>query len=412
MTAEATAAIAAAYEEEWGRIVGGLIRLTSDWQLAEDCTQDAFEAALLTWPAAGVPEKPAAWLALTARRRAIDRLRRAQNERAKLQTRAIMDELDAVARSHAADGDLPDDRLRLIFTCCHPALPVAARVALTLRAAAGLSTPAIAEAFLVSTDTMAQRLVRAQRKIRHAGIPYRVPTAEQLPERTRGVLAVLYLMFNEGYRDPGSADAAAVAVSALRLARQLGELMPRESEVAGLTALLCFQHSRRFTRLRDDRQLVTLEDQDRSRWDHAEIADGLRQLGRATALGEIGPYTLQAAIAACHAEAPTPEATDWARIVVLYDRLLSVHETPVVRLNRAIAVAMADSAAEGLRLLDELTSDDRLRSYPLLPAAQADLLRRSGRHREAVDRYAEALALTTDARERSYLQQRLVDVGG
>lgn len=407
MQADPAAAVAAAYETDWGRIVAGLIRLTADWALAEDCAQDAFEIALTRWSVDGVPPKPSAWLALTARRRALDRLRRSTNEAAKLRMKAIMDEVDALARSNALDLDIPDDRLRLIFTCCHPALPLAARVALTLRTVAGVATADIAAAFLVPTATMAQRLVRAQRKIENAAIPYRVPAQDQLPARLTGVLAVVYLLFNEGYRD---AQAVALAESALRLGCAVVELLPDEPEAAGLLALMHLQHSRRLARVDADGDLVTLEDQDRTQWDRTDIQSGMRHLHRALRQGSAGAYSLQAAIAACHALAPSAAATDWPKIVSLYDRLLLIADSPVVELNRAIALGMASTPEAGLAVLDRIASDSRLDWYALLPAAQADLLRRSGDVAAAAGRYREAIALSTSDAERSYLRRRLAEV--
>ena len=386
------AAIAAAHRSDWGRIVAGLIRWTGDWSLAEDATQDAFAAAVARWPRDGVPDRPAAWLTTTARNRAIDRLRSAKTERSRLME-VSMDLESAPAH------DLDDDRLRLIFTCCHPALPLAARVALTLRTVAGLPLAEIARAFLVPETTMAQRLTRARRKIEHAGIPYRVPPAELLEERLNGVLAVLYLAFNAGYSDVTLAD---LADSAVLLAEALVDLMPLESEACGLLALLLLQNSRRQARLSASGELLTIEEQDRSRWSRADIERGRATLASAR---ERGPYVLQASIAACHAVSPSAAATDWERIVVLYDELLAVSPSPVVSLNRAIAVGMRDGPEARLVLIDGVALE--LPGFHLMPAAQADLLRRAGRIDDAVARYREAIPLAPTAEERAQLQRRL-----
>jgi RNA polymerase sigma-70 factor (ECF subfamily) len=309
-------------------------------------------------------------------------------------------------------GDIPDDRLRLIFTCCHPALPLDARVALTLRTLAGLTTAEIARAFLVPEATMAKRLVRAKHKIRNAGIPYRVPPAHLLPERTAGVLAVLYLLFNEGYAASAGADLVrqGLCAESIRMARVLVQLMPGDPEVLGLTALLLHQDARRAARVDDADELVTLEDQDRSRWDRREIEEGIALVDAAMRRGQPGPYQVQAAIAACHASAPTAGDTDWAQIALLYGRLAELTGSPVVELNRAVAVAMADGPAAGLELVDALDSAGSLPDYHLLPATRADLLRRLGRRREAAAAYEQALALVPTDAERRYLRGRLVEV--
>jgi RNA polymerase sigma-70 factor (ECF subfamily) len=384
-------AIAAVHRSDWGRIVAGLIHRTGDWTLAEDATQDAFAAAFERWPNDGIPDRPAAWLTTTARNRAIDRLRSAKAERSRL------GELSIEVESPESN-DIEDDRLRLIFTCCHPALPLAARVALTLRTVAGLSVAEIARAFLVSETTMAQRLVRARRKIDHAGIPYRVPPAELLEERLNGVLAVLYLAFNAGYSDIALSD---VAASAIALAEAVVDLMPLESEARGLLALMLMQDSRRYARV-DSGELLTLEEQDRSRWDRFEIERGCAILASARARG---PYVLQASIAQCHAVAESAESTDWSRIVALYDELVSLSPSPVVELNRAIAVGMRDGPDAGLALIDDVSA--RLAGFHLVPAAQADLLRRAGRVAEADVRYREAIELAPTDEERVQLQRRL-----
>jgi RNA polymerase sigma-70 factor, ECF subfamily len=406
------AAVAAAFREEWGHVVATLIRMTANWDLAEECTQDAFATALARWPTDGVPAKPGAWLTTTARNRALDRLRRSRTEAAKLQEVAAMSV--PAEPPMPDDSGVTDDRLRLIFTCCHPALTLEARVALTLRTLAGLTTAEIARAFLVPEATMAKRLTRAKNKIRDAGIPYRVPPAHLLPERISGVLAVLYLLFNEGY----SASAGAwvrrgdLTAEAIRLARLLVALMPAEPEAAGLLALLLLQDARTAARLDVEGELVTLEDQDRSRWDAEKIAAGLDLLDSALRQAPAGPYLLQAAIAACHARASLPADTDWAQIATLYGELGQLVPSAVVELNRAVAVAMARGPAAGLALVDELAAGGVLTSYYLLPATRADLLRRLDRRPEAAASYREALALAPTEPERRYLQRRLTEVGG
>ncbi|WP_433464526.1 RNA polymerase sigma factor [Spirillospora sp. CA-128828] len=392
------AAADAAYRDEWGQVVATLIGMTGDWDLAEDCAQDAFTAALTTWPRDGVPSRPGAWLTTAARNRAIDRLRRDAAGAAKLRRLAVP------ARDEPLEEDIPDERLRLIFTCCHPALPFPARVALTLRTLAGLSTAEIARAFLTAEPAMAQRLVRAKRKIQEAGIPYRVPPAELLPSRLAAVLAVLYLIFNQGY-DEEDPDRALTA-EAIHLARVLVRLMPAEPEPRGLLALMLLHEARRATRT-EGGVLVTLENQDRSRWDRALIAEGVAALDRALAARSAGPYQVQAAIAACHATAPDAASTDWPQIAILYAELGRLAPSPVVDLNRAVAVAMADGVPAGLALVDELAASGRLAGYHLLPATRADLLRRDGRAAEARAAYEEALKLAPTEAERRYLAGRL-----
>ncbi|MEV0661635.1 RNA polymerase sigma factor [Actinomadura luteofluorescens] len=398
-------AVAAAFREEWGRVVATLIRMTGDWDLAEECAQEAFARALERWPQDGVPRRPGAWLTTTARNHALNRIRRGATETAKLRELGTM--TDAPERPD--QGGLPDDRLRLIYTCCHPALPVEARVALTLRTVLGLTTGEIARAFLVAEPAMAQRLVRAKRKIRQAGVPYRVPPAHLLPERTASVLGVVYLLFNEGYAATEGADPvrAGLCAEAIRLARLLHDLAPGDPEVTGLLALLLLQHSRHAARTDGAGELVALEDQDRSRWDRAAIAEGAALVDEALRRAEPGPYQVQAAIAACHGTARTAGETDWPQIAALYGRLEAMSPGPVVRLNRAVAVAMADGALAGLAMVDRI---EGLEGYHLLHATRADLLRRLGRPEEAAAAYREALALSRADADRRYLARRLDEV--
>jgi RNA polymerase sigma-70 factor (ECF subfamily) len=408
--ADVEAEVAEAFRHEWSRVVATLIRMTGDWDLAEECAQDAFATALARWGSDGVPDRPGAWLTTTARNRALDRLRRSKTEAAKLKEVAALSVPDEAP--DYGDSGVTDDRLRLMFTCCHPALTLEARVALTLRTLAGLTTAEIAKAFLVPEATMAKRLTRAKHKIRDAGIPYRVPPAHLLPERTGGVLAVLYLLFNEGYAASAGDDLLRPGLSgeAIRLGRLLTRLMPDEPEAAGLLALMLLQDSRSAARLDDDGELVSLEDQDRSRWDAGEIAEGIGLLESALRRQRAGPYQLQAAIAACHSEVADPAETDWQQIALLYGELRKIVPSAVVELNRAVAVAMADGPAAGLLLVDNLAASGELTGYYLLPAARADLLRRLERRQEAAASYREALDLAATEPERRYLSRRLAEV--
>lgn len=415
MTQDATAAIQEAFTEEWGRIVAALIGRTRDWDLAEDCAQQAFTEAAQRWPGEGVPRQPGAWLMTVARNRAIDRLRHERMRDARLrEAAAVMSDRfeDTGDEELGDDSGIEDDRLRLMFTCCHPAIALEGRVALTLRALAGLTTTEIASAFIVPQSTMAKRLVRAKHKIEHAGIPYRVPPAHLLPERTSGVLAVLYLMFNEGYAASSGEELirADLCTEAIRLARLLNRLMSDDPEGGGLLALLLFQHSRREARTTPSGDVITLEEQDRSRWKQAEINEANAILDVAVRRNAIGPYQVQALIAACHAGAPHAGATDWPRIANLYERLLEVTANPLVKLNHAVAVGMATGPEDALALVDQLQASGDLRDYHLLYATRADFLRRLARNSEAADGYRAALDLARTEPERRYLIKRLQEV--
>jgi RNA polymerase sigma-70 factor, ECF subfamily len=400
------------FRTESGRIIAGLIRISHSFDLAEEAMQDAFAAAVVSWRTEGIPCNPGAWIATTARRKLIDYARREQTRRN--HEGQLLYEYES--RSCAIDEEMSrpfkDDRLSLIFTCCHPALNLQAQVALTLRTLGGLTTPEIARAFLVPEPTLAQRLVRAQRKIQQARIPYQVPSPASLPERLAAVQAVLYLIFNEGY-SASSGDnliRRELCAEAIRLARTLVELMPDNPESMALLALMLLHDSRRDARSNADGQLVPLEEQDRSLWRRDQIAEGIRLVERALGRRNVGPYQLQAAIAAVHAEAATAGETDWKQIAALYAILSASQPSPIVSLNHAVAIAMGESLERGLALIDSLGSSGELDSYHLYHAARADLLRRMGRNREAGESYHRGLALTTNTVEVRYLRRRISEL--
>ena len=400
------------HREESGRILATLIGLLGDFDLAEEMLQEAYTVALQQWPTAGTPANPRAWLISTARHKAIDRLRRDRRFERKSEEIAKTAEIATRPEGDREEEMFADDRLRLIFTCCHPSLPVEGRVALTLRTVCGITTEEISRAFLIPVATMAQRLVRAKGKIRDAGIPYRVPLPEELRDRLDGVLLVVYLIFNEGYL-ASSGDALIrreLCAEAIRLGRVLCDLLPKQPEAQALLGLMLLHDSRRDARVSAEGDLVLLEEQNRSLWHREQIQEGTELVESALRGGAAGVYALQAAIAALHANAKTAKDTDWPQIAALYDALLRMHESPVIEVNRAVAVAMGRSVEEGLALLDELERRKELEEFHLLAAARADLLRRLGRLGEAANAYRRALALATNDTERRFLRRRLAEI--
>src|SRR5260370_23121487 len=410
--ADARTSVESVFRQESGRIIATLIRLSGSFDRAEEAMQEAFTSALASWPENGIPNNTGAWITAVAHRKLIDSVRR-ENTRLEKED-SILDEAELSQRQEHESSDevsmkYPDDRLRLIFTCCHPALNIEAQVALTLRTLGGLTTTEIARAFLLPEPTLAQRLVRAKAKIRDAGIPYEIPPIHVLAERLAAVQAVIYLVFNEGYAATGgeSIIGKELCAEAMRLGRTLCELLPKEAENVGLLALMLLQDSRRDARINEKGELVLLEDQDRSRWHGEQIREGLELVERALRMQRVGTYQLQAAIAAVHAQAKTAAETDWAEIAALYQELLRIFPTPVVALNHAVAVAMSAGFERGLAMIDQLGASGELDKYYLFHAARADLLRRLRRRQEAMDAYEKAIALVTNRVEETYLRHRL-----
>jgi RNA polymerase sigma factor (sigma-70 family) len=410
MDCAAAAAVADAHRREWAFVLAATVRVTRDLDLAEECVQDAYARALTSWADGNIPASPGSWLTTVARNRALDLLRREATWRRAMPL--LLDDRADNAAEPEPSSDIPDDRLRLICTCCHPALAPEAQVALTLRLLCGLTTAEVARAFLVSEPTMAARITRAKKKIAAARIPYRVPPARELPERIGAVLAVIHLLFTTGHTAPAGADLVRrdLVERAMDLARMVRSLLPDNADVAGLLALILLTDARRQTRLSDDGKLLLLQDQDRSRWDRDEIAEGITLVREALRRRPPGRFALQAAIAAVHAEAPSWQDTDWREVVALYDLLLATWPSPVVALNRAVAVGLADGAQAGLAALDELRDEPQLAGYGYLPAARADFLRQLGRTAEARDSYQEALLFTENTVERQFLAGRLAEL--